>query len=250
MAPRCAGAPLRAGSSPDRYNMNPQAESTQPRRFWPRLRRPRLFAGTTTGIVVYLSLLFVDSISGRLRFILAWDIGVIVALTLMLITLRHASPEMMRTIAARQVTGKWTVLGLTVLAASASLVVIGAEVPLIKTAAAFEQIARLALVVVTIVLSWAMINTIFALHYAHDYYLGASGKEQCIQGGIVFPGSRPPAYGDFVYFSFTIGMTFQVSDVQITDPAVRQLAITQGIISFFYATGILALTVNLVAGML
>jgi uncharacterized membrane protein len=67
---------------------------------------------------------------------------------------------------------------------------------------------------------------------------------------MVFPGSRPPAYGDFVYFSFTIGMTFQVSDVQITDPAVRQLAITQGIISFFYATGILALTVNLVAGML
>ncbi|HEV2977487.1 MAG TPA: DUF1345 domain-containing protein [Casimicrobiaceae bacterium] len=206
--------------------------------------------GTTTGIVVYLLLLLVDSISGRLRFIVAWDIGVMVALTLMLVTLRHASPERMRAYAARQVTGKWTVLGLTVVAASASLVVIAAEVPLIKTAAQFEQIARLALVVVTIVLSWALINTIFALHYAHDYYLGASGKEQCIQGGIVFPGSRPPAYGDFVYFSFTIGMTFQVSDVQITDPAVRQLAITQGIISFFYATGILALTVNLVAGML
>ena len=230
--------------------MNRQAQSTQPRRFWARLRRPRLFAGTTTGIVVYRLLLFVDSMSGRLRFILAWDIGVMVALTLMLITLRHASPERMRAIAARQVSGIWTVLGLTVVAASASLVVIAAEVPLIKTAAEFEQIARLALVVVTIVLSWALINTIFALHYAHDYYLGASGKEQCIQGGIVFPGSRPPAYGDFVYFSFTIGMTFQVSDVQITDPAVRQLAITQGIISFFYATGILALTVNLVAGML
>lgn len=230
--------------------MNQQAESTQARRFWPHLRRPRLFAGTTTGIVVYLLLLFVDSISGRLRFILAWDIGVTVALTLMLITLRHASPERMRTIAARQVAGKWTVLGLTVVAASASLVVIAAEVPLIKTASELEQIARLTLVVVTIVLSWALINTIFALHYAHDYYLGASGKEQSVQGGIVFPGSRPPAYGDFVYFSFTIGMTFQVSDVRITDPAVRQLAITQGIISFFYATGILALTVNLVAGML
>jgi uncharacterized membrane protein len=221
MAGRCASglsAPVLRRIGPS-YNMNPQAESTQPRRFWPRLRRPRLFAGTTTGIVVYLLLLFVDSISGRLRFILAWDIGVTVALTLMLITLRHASPERMRTFAARQVTGKWTVLGLTVLAASASLVVIAAEVPLIKTAAELEQIARLALVVVTIVLSWALINTIFALHYAHDYYLGASGKEQ-------------------------------VSDVQITDPAVRQLAITQGIISFFYATGILALTVNLVAGML
>ena len=231
--------------------MNTKTDSAPPRRFWQHLRRPRLFAGTTTGILVYLLLLFVDSISGRLRFILAWDIGVLVALTLMLLTLRHAAPEKMRTIAARQVVGKWTVLGLTIIAASASLVVIAAEVPLIKTAAAeFEQIARLTLVVVTIVLSWALINTIFALHYAHDYYLGASGKADCVQGGISFPGTRPPSYGDFVYFSFTIGMTFQVSDVQITDPAVRQLAITQGIISFFYSTGILALTVNLVAGML
>ena len=225
-------------------------QSAESRRFWLRVRRPRLFAGATTGIVVYLLLLLVDSISGRLRFILAWDIGVAVALALMLLTLRNATPERMRTIAARQVSGKWTVLTLTVLAASASLVVIAAEVPLIKTAAVqYEQIARLALVLVTIVLSWAMINTIFALHYAHDYYLGASGKEKCVQGGIVFPGTHPPAYGDFVYFSFTIGMTFQVSDTQITDPAVRRLAITQGIISFFYATGILALTVNLVAGL-
>jgi uncharacterized membrane protein len=231
--------------------MKEQTDSTESRRFWLRLRRPRLFAGTTTGIVVYLLLLFVGSVPGRLRFILAWDIGVAVALALMLITLRHVTPERMRAIAARQVVGKWTVLGLTVVAASASLVVIAAEVPLIKTAAAqFEQIARLTLIVVTIVLSWAMINTMFALHYAHDYYLGASGKEQSVQGGMVFPGTRPPAYGDFVYFSFTIGMTFQVSDVQITDPAVRALAITQGIISFFYSTGILALTVNLVAGML
>jgi uncharacterized membrane protein len=231
--------------------MNAKTDSAPPRRLWQRLRRPRLFAGTTTGIVVYLLLLGVNSISGRLRFILSWDIGVLVALALMLATLRHASPERICTIAARQVVGKWTVLGLTVIAASASLVVIAAEVPLIKTAAAqSEQIARLTLVVVTIVLSWALINTMFALHYAHDYYLGASGKDLSAQGGMVFPGTRPPSYGDFVYFSFTIGMTFQVSDVQITDPAVRQLAITQGIISFFYSTGILALTVNLVAGML
>ena len=100
------------------------------------MRRPRLFAGTTTGIVVYLLLLFVDSISGRLRFILAWDIGVTVALTLMLLHPASCSPDRMRAIAARQVVGKWTVLGLTVVAASASLVVIAAEVPLIKTAAA------------------------------------------------------------------------------------------------------------------
>lgn len=232
-----------------------QQEAAQTHRFWSRLSRPRLFAGLVSGIAVYVLLMLVESISGRLRFILAWDIGVLVALVAMLVGLRDASPERMQKIAARQVTGKWTVLALTVVAASASLVVIAAEVPLIKAAEHFEQVARLTLIVVTIVLSWLLINTIFALHYAHDYYLRpcADGAEGSVHGhgeGLIFPGSKPPAYGDFVYFSFTIGMTFQVSDVQITSSSLRQLAITHGIISFFYSTGILALTVNLVAGML
>lgn len=231
--------------------MTQQQAGTDTRRFWFHLRRPRLFAGTTIGIVVYLLLWLVTSMSGRLRFILAWDIGVTVALLLMLLTLRNASPERICIIAARQVVGKWTVLALTVVAASASLIAIAEEVPLIKSAQGIEQIVRLTLIVVTIVLSWALINTIFALHYAHDYYLPTPAQAaEDVRGGIVFPGGTPPAYGDFVYFSFTIGMTFQVSDVQITAPSVRRLAITQGIISFFYSTGILALTVNLVAGLL
>jgi len=233
--------------------MTTKADTVEVRGFWSRLRRPRLYAGVTTGIAVYVMLLFVSSMSARLRFILAWDIGVLVALVAMFIGLRKASPDRMRTIAARQIIGKWTVLALTVFAATASLVAIAAEVPLIKIATELEQSARVTLVVVTILLSWALINTIFALHYAHDYYSrgtaageGQTTQEKCL----LFPGTRPPSYGDFIYFSFTIGMTFQVSDVQIADPAVRRLAIAHGIISFFYTTVILALTVNLVAGIL
>jgi len=187
----------------------PQTE-TAPRRWLGfRLRRPRLFAGAAAGVAVYLILLLASSVTARLRFILAWDIGVIVALSAMFLGLRRASPERMRAIAARQITGQWTVLILTIVAASASLIAITAEVPLIKTASDTEQIARMALVAVTTVLSWALINTMF-----------------------------------------TIGMTFQVSDVQITELPVRQLAIAHGIIMFFYATVILAMTVNLVAGLL
>jgi uncharacterized membrane protein len=67
---------------------------------------------------------------------------------------------------------------------------------------------------------------------------------------LIFPGNQSPAYGAFLYFSFTIGMTFQVSDVQIADPGVRRLALAHSIVSFFFPTGILAMSINLVASLL
>jgi uncharacterized membrane protein len=190
--------------------------------------------------------------SGRLRFVLSWDAGVLIAMAL-LIGLRRALPDTMKRIAAHQDAGKWTVLILTLIAGSASLVAITAEVPLIRNAGEFEKIVRISLIIATIVLSWAFIHTVFALHYAHDYYSstsGVMGGAEATNKGLAFPGEAMPTYMDFVYFSFTIGMTFQVSDVQITDPALRGLALTHAVISFFYATGILALTINMVAGLI
>lgn len=219
---------------------------------WLRLRRPRLAAGVASGTLLYVLLLAFGSLSGRLRFILSWDAGVLVAMALF-IGLRRALPDTMKRIAAQQDTGKWTVLLLTLVAGSASLVAIAGEVPLIRNAGEFEKIARIGLIIATIVLSWTFIQTIFALHYAHDYYSSTSAGTATganMYKGLVFPGEAIPTYMDFAYFSFTIGMTFQVSDVQITDPAMRGLALTHGIISFFYATGILALTINMVAGLI
>jgi len=214
---------------------------------WLRLRRPRLAAGVASGVLVYALLLLFTSTPGRLRFILSWDAGVLVA-TILLFGLRSALPDKMKRIAAQQDAGKWIVLLLTLVAGSASLVAIAGEVPLIRSAAEFERVLRISLVIATIVLSWSFIHTVFALHYAHDYYSSASDGKTT--EGLAFPGKAMPTYMDFVYFSFTIGMTFQVSDVQITDPAIRGLALTHGIISFFYATGILALTINMVAGVI
>jgi uncharacterized membrane protein len=219
---------------------------------WLRLRRPRLAVGVTSGVLIYVLLFVFSSMPGRLRFILSWDTGVLVA-TVLLIGLRRALPDKMRRIAARQDAGKWAVLLLTLVAGCASLVAIAAEVPLVRDAGELEKIMRIGLIIATIVLSWAFIHIIFALHYAHDYYSSASGGTPgrgATNKGLAFPGEAMPTYLDFVYFSFTIGMTFQVSDVQITDPALRGLALTHGIISFFYATGILALTINMVAGLI
>jgi len=213
---------------------------------WLRLRRPRLAAAVASGALIYLLLFLLSSTPGRLRFILSWDAGVLVAMVL-LFGLRNTPPDTMKRIAAQQDAGKWIVLLLTLIAASASLIAIAGEVPLIRNAAEFERVLRISLVAATIVLSWAFIHVIFALHYAHDYYSTTSGS--ATTGGLAFPGSSPPTYLDFVYFSFTIGMTFQVSDVQITDRGFRGLALTHGVISFFYSTGILALTINMVAGL-
>src|SRR3954447_11700732 len=179
---------------------------------WLRLRRPRLAAGVAGGGLAYAPMLSFGHVPGRIRFVLAWDIGVLLAIVL-LAGLRNTSPETMKRIADRQDAGKWAVLLLTLLAATASLIAIAGEVSFVRNAADVERPWRIALIAGTIILSWTFIHTIFALHYAHDYYSTgptASGKAR---KGLTFPGDAMPNYMDFAYFSFTIGMTFQVSDV-------------------------------------
>ena len=104
-----------------------------------------------------------------------------------------------------------------------------------------------ALVGATLLLSWTMTHAVFAVRYAHDYYLALRAKRA---GTLLFPGDEPPDYWDFVYFAIILGMTFQVSDVQITDRATRRLATAHGLLSFLFNTVIVALTVNIAAGLL
>ena len=233
--------------------MTKKTSPTRSPGWWGRLRRPRLTSGLLVGLAVYGLMLLVHGLSWRLRFTSAWDVGASFALLALFLGLRKSPPDAMKRNALRQDTGKWAVLFLSLLAAVASLVVIAAEMPLVKNASGLEQLARVIFVIYTIVLSWAFIHTVFALHYAHDYYMDVdlthpapSAKSQ----RLIFPGGQAPTYGDFLYFSFTIGMTFQVSDVQIADAKLRRVAILHGATAFFYSTGVLALMINLVAGLL
>jgi len=107
---------------------------------------------------------------------------------------------------------------------------------------------QVALSIVTLVLSWIFANLLFALHYAHSWYLDdGSGKDR---QGIDFPGTHDPRYWDFVYFSFVLGMTFQVSDVSVTATGIRKVALAQSLVSFWFNIGVLALTVSVVGGLL
>ena len=141
---------------------------------------------------------------------------------------------------AMQDDGRFLILLVTALGAFASIAAIVFEL-----GAAHRGGPELILATVTIALSWAMVHTTFALHYAHDYYRGAQ------PGGLAFPGAdakgEEPDYWDFVYFSFVIGMTAQVSDVGVTDKTIRRTATAHGIISFIFNTALLALMVNIAA---
>jgi uncharacterized membrane protein len=233
--------------------MTDESVQARSRPWWMRLRRPRLTSGLVVGLGAYALLFFVADVNGRLRFIAAWDIGTTFALVALFFGLRKSSSATMQAIAARQDAGKWAVLVLSLLAATASLVVIGTEMPQVKSAIGLEQVARVLAVIYTIVVSWAFMQTMFALHYAHDYYLDLglpAAKPGQPSERLIFPGEQAPTYGDFLYFAFTIGMTFQVSDVQIADSDIRRLVLVHGAIAFLYTTGILALTINLVAGLI
>jgi len=100
-----------------------------------------------------------------------------------------------------------------------------------------------------VVLGWILINTVFTFRYAHLYYRDRDRDKQSDRG-LAFPGNAEPDYMDFAYFSFVIGMTFQVSDVQVTARSIRRFVLMHGAISFGYNTAILALVVNVVSGLL
>ena len=106
-----------------------------------------------------------------------------------------------------------------------------------------------AFVVMTIALSWLMTNVTFAYRYAHEYYASDKGGDGPDRG-IDFPKDEKPDYLDFIYFSFVLGMTFQVSDCNITAKKLRRLATLQGLIGFLFNTVILALSVNIAASLL
>jgi uncharacterized membrane protein len=210
--------------------------------------RPRLFIGFLCGLIVVP--LLPHSVHPVTRSILAWDIGVIVYLSLAAFLFSTERHSRMAQDAAAQEEGEWTIFWLTVAGVTFSFAVIVEEFANIsKDMPPVQRNMHVVLVAVTLFVSWLMTHTTFALRYAHEYYTvehGAAG----ISAGLEFPGEKRPDYFDFMYFSLVLGMTFQVSDVQVTSRKFRRMAAVHGLLSFLFNTIILALTVNIAAGLL
>jgi uncharacterized membrane protein len=199
--------------------------------------RPRTFVSILIGIAAF----FLLPGSWRLvtRLLVSWDIFATLYLVLAYTMMARCGLAYIRRSAVLQDDGRFLILLVTALGAFASMAAIVSEL-----GASHRSAPELAVAVVTIVLSWAAVHTTFALHYAHDFYRGAT------PGGLQFPSGDTDEhadYWDFVYFSFVIGMTAQVSDVGITNKTIRRTATAHGIISFFFNTALLALMVNIAA---
>jgi uncharacterized membrane protein len=204
----------------------------------------RLLIAVIVGVVVAL-LPFTLRLPTRI--LLGWDIGVILYLALIQTTMSRCDIERIRRRAAEQDEGAVAILALSMAATLASLVAIVFELGAAKQGVGGRSILSLGLAAGTILLSWAFVHTIFALHYAHEYY--GERRDGAI-GGLNFPEDKRPDYWDFLYFSLVIGMTSQVSDVAITSKAIRRIASVHGVLSFFFNVSVLALTVNIVSNVL
>ena len=118
-----------------------------------------------------------------------------------------------------------------------------------KESAVRQSLLFLPTCILGLILSWVMVHTIYIFHYAHKYYDSKVKSETEIAGGLKFPGDDEPDYLDFAYYSFGLGCTFQVSDISVTSKKIRRITLFHGLLSFVLNTFVVALTINLIAGL-
>lgn len=201
--------------------------------------RPRLSLAAAVAMLAGAGLLL-SGIHWIAALLLGFDAGAVVFVIGICRLFNSSDTAAMRAVAKRQDVGRKGILCSTL---GITAVIVLALVSELRAGGA-GGIASIAIAGGSIVLCWLFMNIMFALHYAHGFY-GDYGREH---KGLEFPGKQEPDYWDFAYFSIVIGMTFQVSDVQITSRSLRRLALLHSVIAFFFNMFIIAVTVNILAG--
>lgn len=196
-----------------------------------------LFAAVFAGVAGALAALGDGS---RTALLMGFDAAALVFLAASL-TLLRSDAEQMR---GRAVDNDANRAGLLAISVLLSLVVLFAVGTLIASPEKLDR-GDIVLIVATLLLAWLFANMVFTLHYAHLYYLQEGGRDR---GGLEVPGVKEPGYWDFLYFSFTLGMTFQTSDVTISGAHMRRVALGHCMAAFVFNMGILAFTVNAIGG--
>ena len=187
------------------------------------------------------------------RLLVAWNIGTIIYIVLNAIAMTRATSKTIRWRAAVTDEGRFAILILVTIAALASMGAIVAELGVTKDLKGLDKGLHLGLAGLTIISAWIFIHLSFAMHYAHEYFDETKvqeGETFKLKGGINFPDTDEPDYWDFLYFSFIIGVAAQTADVSISAKTIRRTSLAHSILSFFFNSAILALTINIAAGLI
>lgn len=209
--------------------------------------RPRLTLSTVVGIATFVLLQRLSVLPPAAKVILGWNAGACLYLMLAGRMVMRSSHERMRIRALEEDEGRLVVLGLVVVAAVMCLGAIVAELATAQDMHGAERAAHIALAVFTIVTAWTFTQVMFALHYAHDYYVALARGEA---GGLMFPEEAAPDYGDFMYFAFIIGTSAQTADVSFTSRPMRRIGLVHCVLAFFFNATLLALTINIASGLI
>lgn len=199
-----------------------------------RIAPPRflMFAGV---LVVAVAAMW-QPLGWTRAFTSGFDIAAVIFLVSLMPLLRERSADDMRRHAAENDANRVVLLGMATVISLVILIAVAIE---LRT----RDNPNIGMVVVTLALAWLFANTIYALHYAHLYYIDDAA------GGLGFSGKdRSPDYSDFIYFAFTLGMTFQTSDTSVETRALRQVVTLHSLAAFTFNIGVLAFTVNVLGG--
>ena len=185
------------------------------------------------------------------RAIGCWDLTCLWFIGLTLSHMRTQSLSDLKAHVAAHDEGQGIIVTVVLIAAAASLWAVGQELSLAKNAHGLAKGLRAGLALVTVALSWFTTQLIFALHYAHAYYAPdkATPEEDDVIGGLNFPGGQEPENWDFVHFAAVIGVASQTADIAFTAKRLRRIGTVHSVISFAFNTAVLALTINLLAGL-
>ena len=199
--------------------------------------------------ILFVLLLLLGSIAAGMSvdwlhgFMIGFDVAALSFLLSHFPLLFETKSAPMRRHSAENDANRATLLAITAAVSAVVLVTVGAELLESRT----RSVTAGALIIATLVLSWLFSNVVYALHYAHMFYQHdkETGGDY---GGIDMPGTKEPNYWDFLYFSFTLGMTFQTSDTAVTSTRYRRIVIFHCLAGFVFNIGVLAFTINVLGG--
>lgn len=206
----------------------------------------KLLISILFGLLVFF-LVPTPELTFRTHVSLGWNAGCLVFLILSWITFFTITSDQIRQQCRKQDETQIVIFVLILVATIASF----SAVLLLLTSkdSGLMQEIQLITGIISMMFSWILVHTIFALRYAHLYYGNDKENPDTHAGGLIFPEDEKPDYLDFAYFSFVVGMTFQVSDVEISSKLLRRINLLHGFISFIFNTFVVALTINIIAGL-